>query len=70
MMECLFKFGGSRKHRYTSYKTLFLRQIKYKCLNCGKKLTEWEYANWKGMWEERDKLLLQHLKNNSRKVIL
>lgn len=70
MMECLFSYGGSRKHRYRPYKTLILRRTKYQCLQCFNKITEWEYNNWQEMWKERDKLLLQHLKNNSRKVIL
>lgn len=70
MIECLTAFGGSRKHRYQQYKSLILRRDKYKCLLCGNKLTAWEYKNWQDMWKERDRLLLNHLKQNTRKIIL
>lgn len=70
MMECFYSYGGSRKHRYQPYKTLFLRKTKYQCLRCFNKITEWEYNNWQKMWEDRDKLLMARLKSNSRKIIL
>jgi hypothetical protein len=60
-MECLFYYGGSRKHRYKAYKTLFFRTIKYSCDMCGSKITEAQYKDWQEMHIKKNALIKQYL---------
>ncbi len=58
-MECMFSYGGSRKHKYVSYKTLLLRRTKYRCEQCGNTITEWEHINWKEMHKKIGEIICQ-----------
>lgn len=57
LIECMFSYEGSIKHRYIIYKTLFLRRTRYYCANCGHKITAQDYDHWKEMNRLKKRLL-------------